>query len=198
MNNNDTTGAASQTVPAATRKSKKEVCVRSRRRTIAKKGTAQVDKYSNDGAGSTGKLDFNKARRQDDQVIARLIAETLAGAAAGIGAPAIGLTPTDVRMQLRRNGFDPIPVIGKRPPLDEWQKRTETSAGDIEMWAKLYPDARNTGILTRHAPTLDIDILDPDAADAVEGKVREILEDFGDIHVRFRQVTETRDRVPHR
>jgi hypothetical protein len=89
------------------------------------------------------------------------------------------------RQQLRRNGFSPIPVIGKAPPMKDWQKRTETSEGDIDIWTKMYPDAHNTGILTYITPTLDIDILDPAAAEAAELKARERYEEIGDIHVRF-------------
>ena len=29
----------------------------------------------------------------------------------------------------------------------------------LEMWGRIWPDAINTGILTRGVPTLDVDIL---------------------------------------
>ena len=92
---------------------------------------------------------------------------------------------TEYRRRLLCAGFAPLPVIGKQPPLEEWQKRTETSVGDLDIWAKLYPRATNTGALTRLMPTLDIDILNPDAAAAVETLVRERFEDAGYILVRF-------------
>jgi AAA domain/Bifunctional DNA primase/polymerase, N-terminal len=90
-----------------------------------------------------------------------------------------------VRLKLRKRGFHPIPVIGKAPPMEKWQKRSETSEGDIEMWDKLFPQASNTGVLTAFTPCLDIDVLDPAAADAAEQVARERFEEHGDIHVRF-------------
>jgi hypothetical protein len=59
----------------------------------------------------------------------------------------------DVRTRLAANGYSPIPCNGKAPVLKEWQKRTETSAGDIDIWAKTYPYATNTGILCARTPT---------------------------------------------
>jgi hypothetical protein len=61
---------------------------------------------------------------------------------------------TELRHKLRAAGFDPLPLKGKIPVLTEWQKRTNTSAGDINIWEKLYPYAENTGVLTRLAPCL--------------------------------------------
>ena len=57
------------------------------------------------------------------------------------------MTPTDVRAHLAINNYVPIPCVGKAPVLKKWQTRDETSEGDLETWVKLYPDARNTGIL---------------------------------------------------
>jgi len=69
--------------------------------------------------------------------------------------------------------------------LKEWQKRTATSAGDIDIWAKTYPNATNTGILCTHCPTLDVDILDPDAVDAAVRLVHERFEGRGRIMQRY-------------
>ena len=41
----------------------------------------------------------------------------------------------------------------------------------------LWPDAINTGILTRATPTFDVDILNEDAARAIEDMVREHYEE---------------------
>jgi hypothetical protein len=90
-------------------------------------------------------------------------------------------TSTEVRARLVQNSYVPIPCNGKAPVLKEWQKRTETSAGDIDIWAKIYPHATNTGILCTHCPTLDIDILDPDAVDAAVRLVHERFEGRGRI-----------------
>jgi hypothetical protein len=92
---------------------------------------------------------------------------------------------TQYRLQLCRNGYAPIPVVGKIPPMKEWEKRTDTSEGDIEIWAKTYRDAINTGIITRNTPAFDVDILNSDAAEAVEKLVRERFEERGHIMVRF-------------
>src|SRR5258707_2520077 len=95
------------------------------------------------------------------------------------------MSASEVRLKLRKRGFAPIPVSGKVPPLKEWGKRADTSDGDIEIWEKLFPQATNTGILTALAPCLDIDILDPAAADSAEQAVRERFDEHGAIRVRF-------------
>ena len=97
---------------------------------------------------------------------------------------AVTMTPTEVRTKLLEQGYQPIPTVGKIPPLPGWNKRGPTSAGDIEVWSKLYADT-NTGILCETEPCLDIDIEDPDAAAAVEALVRERFEEHGAICVRF-------------
>src|SRR6516164_8148410 len=94
------------------------------------------------------------------------------------------MTPTEARTKLLEQGYQPIPTVGKIPPLPGWTKRGPTSAGDIEVWSKLYADT-NTGILCATEPCLDIDIEDPDAAEAVEALVREGFEEHGNICVRF-------------
>jgi RecA-family ATPase len=93
-------------------------------------------------------------------------------------------TPSEQRLQLLRAGFNPLPLSGKLPVLREWQKRQDTSEGDIDIWAKVHASAVNTGILTRSVPCLDIDILNQDAAEAVEQLVRERFEEGGHILVR--------------
>jgi bifunctional DNA primase/polymerase-like protein/FaeA-like protein len=87
--------------------------------------------------------------------------------------------PADLRLQLCKNGYDPLPLMGKAPVAKEWQKRVETSEGDIEIWSKVFPDAKNTGILTRLVPTLDLDIVDQDAIRTVEEFVRAKYEEHG-------------------
>jgi putative DNA primase/helicase len=95
------------------------------------------------------------------------------------------MTPTTaLRHQLCAAGYVPLPLIGKRPVLKDWQKRTDASPGDVDIWEGLYPAATNTGALTRLMPTFDIDITNPDAAEAVEGMVRERFEERGHIPCR--------------
>ena len=101
------------------------------------------------------------------------------------------------RHQLRSGGYCPIPLYGKEPPdygknnkrggLKEWPKLTNITREMIGMWARTWPDAINTGVLTHNMPTLDIDILDQDAAVAIEDLVRERFEERGWFLVRIGQ-----------
>jgi hypothetical protein len=93
-------------------------------------------------------------------------------------------TSTEVRARLVQNDYVPIPVNGKAAVLDGWSKRTETSQGDLDIWAQLYAYAKNTGILCTHCPTLDIDVFDPDAVDAAVELVRTRFGERGRIMLR--------------
>lgn len=87
---------------------------------------------------------------------------------------------TQIRRALHAAGFMPLPCIGKAPPIVEWSRLKPT----LEMigdWERTYPRATNTGILTRFAPALDIDLLNQAAADEVEQMVRSTLEKEGGV-----------------
>jgi hypothetical protein len=100
-----------------------------------------------------------------------------------------------LRHQLRAAGFCPIPLFGKEPPvygknnrrkgLSGWQQLHEVSLEQIDMWERTWPDAHNTGALTRLMPTLDLDILDEDAVRTIESHVREHYEERGYLLVRI-------------
>jgi hypothetical protein len=100
-----------------------------------------------------------------------------------------------LRMRLSHAGFLPIPLYGKVPPaygknnsrkgLGRWQTLEDVSDDQIRLWAQTWPDAINTGILTRAVPTLDADILNEEAAVAIEEMVREQFEDSGVVLVRI-------------
>ena len=103
---------------------------------------------------------------------------------------------TATRYALRDAGFAPIPLYGKAPPiygrnnskkgLGGWQNLQHVDDQQIEMYEKIWPDAVNTGILTRNTPALDIDIKHQEAAEAVEVLVRERFgENGGRILVRI-------------
>jgi hypothetical protein len=94
-------------------------------------------------------------------------------------------TPTKIRSLLMASGFQPIPTTGKRPAMDQWSKKTNTNLAEIQLWEKVYPWAVNTGMLTLRTPALDIDILDADAAAAIEALAREMFEERGYLCVRF-------------
>jgi hypothetical protein len=89
------------------------------------------------------------------------------------------------RQQLRLNGYLPLPLYGKAPVLKEWQKLTVISHAMIELWDKIFPDAHNTGCLTRWMPTLDLDIFCEPATIAIEELVREHFSESGYVLVRI-------------
>jgi hypothetical protein len=88
------------------------------------------------------------------------------------------------RLKLAQAGYYP-PCIGKVPTSKSWQQPCEVTTEMVEMWGKTWPDATNTGVVTRNAPTLDIDIRNEEAARAAEGLVRASYEDSGRLSVRF-------------
>ena len=89
-------------------------------------------------------------------------------------------TPLDIRLALRARGYDPVPCTGKAPCISEWQTTREPSEEEIRAWP-----GGNTGVLTERTTTLDIDILDPDAAHYVEDLVRDMFGEAGTVLVRF-------------
>jgi hypothetical protein len=88
---------------------------------------------------------------------------------------------TEQRLRVRRGGFAPIPVSGKKPAIQEWQKKTNVADAEIEAWR----EHKGTGLLTRLMPTLDVDIYNAEAAKAVEEWVRERFEGRGKVLVRI-------------
>jgi hypothetical protein len=94
---------------------------------------------------------------------------------------------TKLRHALKAAGFLPLPCEGKATYVSGWTTKTDVSAAEIDLWERLYPSARNTGVLTRMTPTLDIDIRNPEAAEAIEAIARERFEERGYILVRIGQ-----------
>jgi hypothetical protein len=84
---------------------------------------------------------------------------------------------TETRKKLLHGGFEPLPVSGKQPVIKDWQK-TKIDDAEVTRWGR-FPDAGNTGLRTRLMPTLDADILDPDASKAIERLVQERFKDRG-------------------
>jgi hypothetical protein len=96
------------------------------------------------------------------------------------------MTPSELRLQLRRNGYAPLPLIGKAPSvMKNWQAKTDTNAQEIALWASTWPDATNTGALTRLMPTLDLDIYNEEAVRAAEEIVHANHEEHGHVLVRI-------------
>jgi hypothetical protein len=81
---------------------------------------------------------------------------------------------TAERKLLLMNGYCPIPAIGKRPSLKEWQNLIVSEA-DIDAWQSTHPTSINTGILCGSVSAVDIDIRDPEAAAAVEAMLWDLL-----------------------
>jgi hypothetical protein len=92
--------------------------------------------------------------------------------------------PGAVRLQLRDAGYDPIPIKGKIPPLNGWQTKFDVDDDEVKQWAKDFPHAKSTGLLTKRTPTIDIDIKIEKAALAVEEMVRERFKAQGKVMVR--------------
>lgn len=93
---------------------------------------------------------------------------------------------------LREHGADlvdagyqivPIPPGKKSPNFDGWQN-TRSSRATVDHWLNNGRDRHGIGILTRHTPAIDIDIMDEDVADLVEGWCAEA---FGQAPVRVGQ-----------
>jgi hypothetical protein len=102
--------------------------------------------------------------------------------------------PTETRLQLLRAGYSPLPLFGKEPPngknnsrrgLNGWTKLGQITPQMIAEWARTWPDAANTGVLTADMPTLDIDIHIERAAVAAENLARGRFEELGYFPVRI-------------
>jgi hypothetical protein len=89
------------------------------------------------------------------------------------------------RLKLREAGYAPIPVDGKIPLISSWQTLGNATAEDITSWTQKHPTHSNTGAITARMPTLDIDIKDPEAAEAVEQMVRDRFGDGGTLLFRY-------------
>ena len=91
---------------------------------------------------------------------------------------------TAARKRLLQAGYLPIPTEGKKPPIAGWQNLV-AGEGDIDRWFSQYPQAMNTGILTRITPAVDIDVYDDDVAQEIEALLWEMIGTRG--MVRFGQ-----------
>ncbi len=100
--------------------------------------------------------------------------------------PDSGLALTEHRLQLRQNGWQIVPVWGpdattislgqgKRPAGEGWQFLDDTSEAEIRAWIQRYPEATNTGLLTRWFPTVDIDVMEPELCGRLQALAHEML-----------------------
>jgi hypothetical protein len=74
---------------------------------------------------------------------------------------------------LLNNGFIPVACDGKRALVDGWSEIHAPTELLLKTWSETHQRCQNTGILTRFAPAFDIDLLDEDAAQAVEDLTRQ-------------------------
>jgi putative DNA primase/helicase len=72
------------------------------------------------------------------------------------------------RIRYIKAGYEPLPCIGKRPVFANWSK----IAIDINAPISWPSNAPNTGIRTKYAPAVDIDIYDATMAERIEGALR--------------------------
>src|SRR5262249_55047283 len=91
---------------------------------------------------------------------------------------------TEQRLQLLKAGFQPVPCKGKEPVPKSWQK-LDADEMHIKLWQRTFPAAVNTDVLCATVPVLDVDILDAEAADAVEAMVRARFAERGRVLTRF-------------
>ncbi len=87
---------------------------------------------------------------------------------------------TALRHKLRAAGFAPLPISGKIPRYADWNELIGATDAEIDSWEKgRLAKFRDTGILTRDTPAIDIDIMLAEAAVAVEALARERFEERG-------------------
>jgi hypothetical protein len=81
-------------------------------------------------------------------------------------------TPTELRRRLVANGYSKLTAVrGKVPAGLEWQKRTLTPESVTELEA--FPNSTSTGIVCGSVIAIDVDLLQQEAADAVERAIME-------------------------
>ena len=93
-------------------------------------------------------------------------------------------TISELRLALRAAGHAPVPACGKAVYLPEWTTKDTASAEEIASWAASYPNWTNTGVLCAYTPTLDIDLPNPEAAEAVADMVRDWFDGRGTVLTR--------------
>lgn len=121
----------------------------------------------------------HKSTRSYDRTIPRSRRPSRIARLTNGGGVRFGSEATMLRHGLKSVGFSPIPVMGKVPVQTEWQTKLNVSAEEIHGWEREFPDVKNTGLLTRTMPTLDVDILDPAAATVIEKLIRQRIGKHG-------------------
>jgi Virulence-associated protein E/Primase C terminal 2 (PriCT-2)/Bifunctional DNA primase/polymerase, N-terminal len=94
-------------------------------------------------------------------------------------------TFTATRLQIYRNGYHPVPIIGahidtrsagKRPGMSDWETICLTAdEPEIKSWSRSQSNCTNTGILCGTVSGVDIDVLDPALSDRINARAIERL-----------------------
>jgi hypothetical protein len=93
---------------------------------------------------------------------------------------------TEVRTKMRAHGYSPLPINGKAPKIESWQRLADATEHEICAWARARPAETNTGLLTGNNPAFDIDILSSaEVADAAAGVIEAELRARGRLMTRF-------------
>jgi hypothetical protein len=93
---------------------------------------------------------------------------------------------TDIRIALWHNGYNPLPLHGKVPAGKAWTTSyNDLNEEQIRSWDRFWPEHTNTGILAKRTPGLDLDLFNPQAAEACEAHVRERFEERGYVMTRI-------------
>ena len=81
---------------------------------------------------------------------------------------------TTQRKQYITLGYEPIPCRGKIPVSKSWQN-IRIDFDTIAFWGDEYPEAVNTGIRTRYAPAIDIDVYDGEMVDKIRQELLNLI-----------------------
>lgn len=123
---------------------------------------------------------------EDDIRTTEDMAQADASADASTAAPAAELEdPTELRLQLHRHGYRPVPVLGahiamkaagKRPMMKGWETVCASAdEAEIARWTKAQRNCTNTGLLCGTLIGIDIDVLDHQHAHRVTCIATEML-----------------------
>jgi hypothetical protein len=78
------------------------------------------------------------------------------------------------RKRLLAAGFMPVPAVGKAVLLTGWSQLVPTPEM-IDRWFHEQESALNTGIMTRTAPAVDVDVFDEEVAREIEEALWEMI-----------------------
>jgi hypothetical protein len=81
---------------------------------------------------------------------------------------------TELRLELKRAGYSPVPIVGKIPPVNGWTTMAD-SEDAIRAWPTAHRWASNTGLRTRYTPGVDADITDIAASREIYHLTREFF-----------------------